>query len=107
MVSFFHLQIKGRLLRGKDGIEISSVEMAIRKKLRGHDIIATLNSKGKSLNVHTEVTNYPDDVRIIYLIVSQVQMYVFTTECYKHLYLFLFIEDKGWKRRPRTLDYQR
>lgn len=61
------MQIKGKLLRGKEGIEISSVEMYVKKKVGGYNVLAALYSKGKSLNVETEITDLPNNIRIITL----------------------------------------
>lgn len=67
LTALFCLQIKGKLLRGKEGIEISSVEMYVKKKVGGYNVLAALHSKGKSLNVETEITDLPNNTRIITL----------------------------------------
>lgn len=83
---FIHFQIRGKLLRGKEGIELSSVEMSVKKKAGGYNVLASLYSKGKTLNVDTEITDLPNNTRIINL---QVRHVIYKTD------LYLYIGENG------------
>ncbi len=58
------------MIKGKEGVELSSVEMHVKKKPGGYIVLAALNSKGKTLHAETEITDYASNTRIINLAVS-------------------------------------
>ncbi|XP_065216942.1 uncharacterized protein Apoltp isoform X2 [Planococcus citri] len=59
--------IKGKLLKGKEGAEVSNVEMYVKKTSGGYNVLAALYSKGKTLNVDTRITDLKDNTRIVNL----------------------------------------
>lgn len=46
--------------------------MHVKKKTGGYNILAALYSKGKTLNVETEITDYSNNSRVINLAVCNI-----------------------------------